>query len=112
MTQTSIKVQHDDLGPPVACESQDLGAGPVDIQRTILHPAQDPLGCLTFHRVAVGSGDAVIISDKPGQLYGYRVYNNSPDVTAGRVGYRLCIKLHNQAVLPTPGAAVFQCIAV
>lgn len=71
-------------------------------QRIVLVPGSLPHGCRVYHVVSSAGLNAGSIKGAPGQVYGYRAYNSSGGV--------LFIKLHDVAVLPTPGVGVGQTI--
>lgn len=94
-----------DSGPSlIDAEQETINAQTVQRQRVILVPGQDPRGCSEFHLVSGAGTNANNVKASPGQLYGYRVYNNA--------GYPIYVKLHNTAGTPTAGSGVVATIAV
>lgn len=57
-----------------------------------------------FHLVVANGTNEANIKDAPGQVYGYRAYNQA--------GYPIFVKLHNTAGVPTPGVGVIQTIGL
>lgn len=95
-----------DASKEIDTEQQTVNAQVVQRQRVILVPGQDPHGCIPFHLVSAGGGDANNVKAGPGQVYGWRIFNIAADFKP------LYVKLHNTAGVPTPGAGVVQTIAV
>lgn len=59
---------------------------------------------LPFHLVAAGGGDANTVKASPGQVYGWRIFNNS--------SAPIYVKLHNTAGTVTPGSGVVMTLGV
>lgn len=76
----------------------------VNRQRVVLVPGSQPQGCLNFHWVAANGANPKSVKASPGNLYGWRIFNNAD--------YPIYVKLHNTAGVPNPGAGVVFTIAV
>lgn len=88
----------------VDVEQVVVNAQTVNRQRVILVPGQLPHGCSNYHAVSAAGTNAAIVKAGPGNVYGWRIYNNA--------GYPIYVKLHNTAGAPTPGTGVVATIAV
>jgi hypothetical protein len=99
MADSFIQVPADGAGKKVY--AQDTGDGFLK-QGVILLPGAMPHGCAIYHVVSAGTTNGASVKASPGQVYGWRVYNNA--------GYPVYVKLHNTAGSPTPGAGVIQTI--
>jgi hypothetical protein len=74
---------------------QNVSPGQTDYGLTVRN-VQNP--SFYFHRVALGSGDAVSISGVPARITGWHIFNNA--------NYPIYVKFHNTAVTPTAGTGV------
>jgi len=105
-TDSYVRVDADGSGKKIDTEDLTLGANEVQRQRVILAPGTLPQGCSVYHKVAAATTNAANIKAGPGQVYGWRIFNNSTGY------YPIFVKLHNNAGSPTAGAGVVQSIGV
>jgi hypothetical protein len=101
MSDTYVQVDADGSGKKIY--AQDDGSGVLK-QGVILMPGAMPDGCSIYHKVSAASTNAANVKAAPGQVYGWRIFNNT--------GYPVYVKLHNTAGAPTAGAGVVQTIGV
>lgn len=99
-----VQVDADGVGKKVDTEDLTVSGNDVFRQRVILVPGSQPQGCQDFHAVALATTNAASVKVSPGQVYGWKIFNNA--------AYPIYVKLHNTAGAPTPGAGVVQTIAV
>lgn len=99
-----VQVDPQSTGLKIDTEDLTVGANEVQRQRIVLVPGTLPQGCLIYHKVSAASTNAASAKAAPGNVYGWRIYNN-----AGAPRY---VKLHNTAGTPTPGAGVAQTIGI
>src|ERR1700757_4598028 len=85
-------------------EQETIAGKDVQRQRVVLVPGRDPRGCTPYHVVSAATTNAANVKASPGQVYGWRIFNNT--------GYPVYIKLHNTAGTPTPGSGVVETIGV
>jgi len=101
-----VQVDTDGTGKKIDTEEVTIGANTVERQRVVIVPGSLPQGCLTYHRVSTADTNVANIKATPGQVYGWRIFNNAADFTPRYV------KLHNTAVTPTAGSGVVETIGV
>jgi len=110
MADSSVPVSSQPLN--IDTEQETIAGKDVQRQRVVLVPGRDPRGCSVYHAVSAGGTNQANVKASPGQVYGWRIFNNSNLTDAAHVGYPIYVKLHNNAGTPTPGAGVEETIAV
>lgn len=103
-TDSYVQVDVDAAGKKIDAEDITVGANEVQRQRIILVPGATPHGCSIYHKVSAATTNAANVKASPGQIYGWRIFNNA--------AYPVYVKLHNTAGTPTPGSGVVQSIGV
>ena len=99
-----VQVDPNSTGLKIDTEDLTVNGNEVQRQRIVLVPGTLPQGCSIYHKVSAASTNAANVKATPGQIYGWRIFNNG--------GYPVYVKLHNSAGTPTAGAGVVQTIGV
>jgi hypothetical protein len=103
-TNSYVQVDTDGAGKRIDTEDLTVAGNEVQRQRVVLVPGTLPQGCSTYHAVSAATTNAANVKASPGQVYGWRIFNNGQ--------YPVYVKLHNNAGVPTPGAGVAQTIGI